>query len=311
MTKFFAGLSAVLAALVLMTSPAFADGHGKPSPDVAEAPVHAAPLPTTTTQPATSAPQGQSGQISLNNGLSLNVPTGWKFYSADEARAFLARANAVAPSGEVLGMLAPASERVDAPDAWACVLSYDALGYVRADTAGGLQAANFENDVKTARSSQNRPFEGFAVQPAFDNAAFNVTWAERTAPPAAGGKDFRAEQKALGRQGVVGFTSIGTADQMPEITAAAPTLLAMLTFPEGQRYADFNAQTDRVSNYDVPGLITGVAAVAPAPQAAAQQTPAGGINAMYLWVAAGVIALAAAGFVLTRRRKDQNLTPDA
>lgn len=313
-TLFAAAGALAAAALLLLSSPAFADGHSKPGPDVAEPPVHAAPLQPANTQPAaTAGPQGQSGQISLHNGdLSLNVPDGWKFYSADEARAFLARANAATPSGDILGMLAPANERVDAPDSWACVLSYDAIGYVRADSAGGLSAANFEDDVKSARTNQHRPFEGFAIQPAFDNAGLNLTWAERTAPPAAGGKDFRHEQKALGRQAVVGFTSIGTADQMPEITAAAPAMLAMLTFPEGQRYADFNASADRVSNYSVPGLITGVASVVAAPPAEAEQTaPAGGINAIYVWVAAGVAALAGAGYLLTRRRRDANIEPEA
>ncbi|HVZ99012.1 MAG TPA: DUF2167 domain-containing protein [Caulobacterales bacterium] len=309
MGKLFACAGAVLAAALLLASPAYADGRGKPSPDVAEAPVHAVPLRPTLSEPA---PQGQSGQIALRDGVTLNVPDGWRFYPAEQARAFLSRSNAAAPSGDTLGMLAPASERIDAPDAWACIISYDAIGYVRADTASGLGEANFEDQVKRARASQNRPFEGFAIAPAFDAAAFDLSWAERTAPPAAGGKDFRHEQKALGRQAVVGFTSIGTADQMPEITAAAPTLFSMLSFPEGQRYADFNAGGDRLSNYGVPGLITGIAATATAETAAQQQGPAaGGINSMYLWIAAGVIALAAGGFFLTRRRRDRNIEPEA
>ena len=295
-----------LAALSLLSAtPAFADGRGDPGPDRAAPPVRAGPL-----QPATdasSAPQGQSGIIPLNDGaMTLNVPDGYRFYSAAEAQAFMARNNASAPEGATLGLLARAGDDIRANGTWATVISYDAIGYVQPETAAGLSDANFETSVRDARTTQDRAFEGFIAQPAFDAATPNLVWAERSAVPGAGGKDLRYEQKVLGRNGVACLTSIGSADQFDDITAAAADLRGMLSFSEGQRHADFQPASDQVSAYSVPGLVTGVANAQPQAVAASTggaQTAFGGLAGWFPWVAFGVLGLAIVGFVMMRRRR--------
>ena len=291
---------AVLAAIALTLAPAaLAGGRGEAGPDRAAAPVHAAPVTPT------AAPEGRSGVIPLNGGeLSLNVPSGWKFYSAEEAYAYLQRTGAPPPGGSVLGLLARANVNVRQPGTWATVVSYDAIGYVQSETASGLTADNFETDVRTARVSQNRAFEGFAAAPAFDADTPKLVWAERAAEPGSHGADLRYEQKTLGRHGVACLTSIGSADQMDEIAAAAADLQSMLTFPEGRRHSDFQPASDQVSAYTVPALVTGVAG---APQALADtsstggQSSFGGLAGWFPWIALGVAGLAGAGYLLFRR----------
>ncbi|MBC7770260.1 MAG: DUF2167 domain-containing protein, partial [Phycisphaerales bacterium] len=256
-----------------------------------------------------SAPQGRSGAIALDRGLSLNVPEGYRYYSAEEAQAFMERNSAAAPRGEVLGMLARARDDVRAAGTWATIISYDAIGYVQPETASGLSDANLEVDVREARTSQGRMFEGFAAVPAFDAAMPHMLWAERVAAPGSQGKDLRHEQKVLGRAGVAGLTSIGSLDQMAQIEAAAAALRGMLSFREGRRHADFEAAGDTVSTYSVPGLVTGVPNAAPAAEIAAAtgetQTAFGGLAGWFPWVALGVIVLAIAGFVLMRRKREE------
>jgi uncharacterized membrane-anchored protein len=298
---------ALLALLAcLLPGSAFADGRGNAGPDVAAPPVHAAPLP------ASAPAAGRTGQISLMNGeLSLNVPQGWKFYSAEEAQAFLQRTSAPAPSGTVLGLLAKSGVNPRQAGAWAAVVSYDAIGYVQPETSSGLAEPNFETAVRSARASQSRSFEGFAAQPAFDTAAPDLLWAERTAAPgAANGADLRVEEKLIGRYGVASLTSIGSADQMAEIMGAAHDLKSMLAFPDGRKASDFQAGTDHVSAYTVPALVTGVPpasaqALAQTPASGQAQTAFGGFPA-YGWIAAGVAILAALGFVFMRRRKPED-----
>lgn len=308
-------MRAALAALALvMVAPAYADGPGNPGPNEAAAPVRAAPVTQPPAAQPAAAPAARTGVIPLgDSGLSLNVPTNYRFYSADEARAFVQRANQQLPSGDIYGLLARNGEDVRAPGTWATVVSYDAIGYVQPQTASGLTDANFETQVRDARQAQSRRFEGFATTPSFNAEAPYVVWAERVAAPGgAGGKDLRYEQKILGREGVAGMTSIGSADQQPAIAAAAATLRGMLTFAEGKRHADFQAASDTVSDYSVPGLVTGV----PTPREGQQlvnvadngsgQTAFGGLSGYFPWIALGVVVLAGGGYLLMRRREDDD-----
>jgi uncharacterized membrane-anchored protein len=303
---------ALLAALALLIAPAaFADGPGDAGPDRAAAPVRAAPLAPA----AGETPAGRTGIIPLNdNELTLNVPRGYRFYSAEEAYAYLQRNNSPAPNGTVLGLIARDDADIRSPDTWATVVSYDAIGYVQPQTAAGLGDANFETEVRAARAAQNRAFEGFALPPGFDTEAPQLVWAERAAPPGSRGKDFRHEQKSLGRYGVACLTSIGSADQMDEIVAAAANLQAMLTFPDGRKHRDFQAASDQVSTYSVPGLVTGVPAGAQAladiSSSGGSQTAFGGLAGWFPWIALGVVGIAIVGYMMMRRRDDEDEDED-
>jgi uncharacterized membrane-anchored protein len=321
----FARAGVIFAALALLASAqAFADGPGGAGPNVAAPPVRAAPQPAPTPQPEpqASAPSaapaqvaGQSGQLTLMGGeLGLNVPETHRFYPAEAALAYLQRNNANAPNGTLVGLLASADANIDQPGAVATVLSYDAIGYVPGETASGLSESAFLSSVQAARSDQGRRFEGFAIDPAFDATAANVVWAERTGLPGAQtGGDFRHEARVLGRNGVVGLTTLGSADQQPQITEALPALLGMVSFPEGRRYGDFQPASDPVSNYTVPTLVTGAPPAEPQAlvnQGVDTQTSVGGLAGAFPWIAGGVIVLAAAGYLMMRRRRDPNMDPE-
>lgn len=305
---------AMLAALALfIAAPAYADGPGLPEANYAAPPVRAAPVtaPPPAADPA-AAPAGRTGVVPLGNGLSLNVPASYRFYSAEEAQRYLQRANQPAPGGVVYGLIARNGEDIRAPGTWATVVSYDAIGYVQSETSAGLSDANFEAQVAEARRTQRRRFESLASPPSFNAETPYLIWAENVAPPGEGGKDMRYEQKILGRSGVVGMTSIGAADQLPAMEAASTELRGMLTFPEGQRHADFQAASDTVSTYSVPGLVTGVPTAQP--QAAADaattggtgQTAFGGLAGYFPWIALGVVLLAGVGYMAMRRRNDDD-----
>lgn len=304
-------LSHALAALLLIcAAPAFADGPGDPGENVAAPPVRAQPVPPPTAQPA--AAEGRTGQIVMDD-IVLNVPAGYRFYSATEAHAYLQRNGAAAPQGTVLGLLAPANANIRQPGVWATVVSYDAIGYVQPATASGLSDTNFESQVREARQQQQRQFEGFAAPPAFTAEAPHLIWAERAAAPGARGPDLRHEQKVLGRYGVACLTSIGAADQMTAMQTAATQLRGMLSFPAGRGHGDFQAATDQVSAYTVPGLVTGMAEAAPIAEAAGAggsgsgQTGIGGMAGIFPWIAFGVVALGILGYLMLRgRNRDED-----
>lgn len=298
-------LSHALAAAIAMlfAAPALADGPGDAGPDVAAPPVRAQPIAPA----AAAAVEGRTGAIAMDD-ISYNVPAGYKFYPASEALAFLQRNNAPTPPGAVLGLVARDGVNVRQPGAWATVVSYDAIGYVQGETASGLADASFESSVRDARALQNRAFEGFAETPSYNADTQRLVWAERAAAPGGQGADLRHEIKALGRYGVAGLTTIGSADQMGEIVAASNALSAGLTFPWGRRHEEFVAASDQVSAFSVPALVTGVAAEPAAAAAATDsgQTGFGGLAGWFPWIAVGAIGLAIAGYMLMRNRRSDD-----
>ncbi len=332
-------LARALIIAAVCAAPAYADGPAVATPDVAappvappaaQAPVRAAPVPA---EPAaTPAPVGQTGAITLpgSTGLAINVPQGYRYYTADEARGFLQRSGAANPQGDILGLLLPAGADPRAPDVWGTVVSYQPIGHISSASASQLTAPTLEADVRAARVGQNRPFEGFAAVPSYAEAGPTLSWAERSAAPGSGGRDLRHEQRLLGRNGVAGLTTVGSADQLGAVTAAAPDMLTMVAFGAGQRHSDFNAQSDRASDWTLPMLVTGNAPADPQAEAAmvaagptdTTQTGGGLLGGMFPWIAAGVAALAGVGYMVARamnrgRREeadyddgeDPNLTP--
>ncbi|MET0181703.1 MAG: DUF2167 domain-containing protein [Caulobacterales bacterium] len=328
------------AAALLLAAPAFADGPRVDTPDVAARPIErptppppAAPAtpsqppvraaPVAPAEPAATAPApiGQTGAITLpgNTGMALNVPQNYRFYDAAQAQAFLQRNGAATPTGDILGLLMPAGVQPTQEGAWGTIVSFQPVGYVTTTTASRIAEPAFEAEVRAARAGQTRPFEGFYFPPGFEDIKHALTWAERSAAPGAGGRDLRYEQRLLGRNGVACLTTIGNADQQPDVQAAAPNLLSQIAFGAGQRYEDFNASTDRVSDYDVPGLISGltvsqqqalIADAASTGQAAAAPVNEGGglLGGMFPWIAIGIAVLAGIGYFIARamRRRDDD-----
>ncbi len=308
----------------LMASPAFADGrHARPTPDVAAPPVQQAPVRAAPIAPATPAtlpaPIGQTGAIALpaETGLALNVPRSYRFYTADAAQEFLRRNNAAAPSGQILGLLMPAATNPTTADAWGVVLSYQPIGHVATDGTAKLADPALEAQVRAARVGANRPFEGFAQPPVFVLATPSLSWAERSAAPGVGGRDLRYEIRMLGRTAVSGLTAVGSQDQLPAVTAAAPDLMTMLTFGAGQRYSDFSQGADQVSAYDLAALVIGapeasqglVADAASAEGGGLQTVSSGGgglLGGLFPWIAGGVVVLAGIGYLVARMMSRRN-----
>lgn len=323
--------AAFAAAAIMLAAPAFADGPRVDTPDVAAPPIPRAAAPQPTSPPVRAAPVtpaapapaqpavapppvGQTGAITLpsNTGLALNVPQGYRFYDAAQAQAFLQRNGAATPPGDVLGLLMPAGMQPLQDGAWGTIISFQPIGYVATTTAPRINDPGFEAEVRAARAGQARPFEGFYGPLVFADAGPALTWAERSAAPGAGGRDLRYEQRLLGRNGVACLTTVGNADQQPAVEAAAPDLLRQIAFGAGQRHADFNAATDRTSEYDVPGLVTNLtvaqaqaltadAASTEAPATAPQEGGGGGLlGGIFPWIALGIAALAGIGYFIAR-----------
>jgi hypothetical protein len=197
------------------------------------------------------------------------------------------------------------------------VLSYDAIGNVPETGADEIGAINFLDTVKAARPAD--PLDSFAVAPSYDPVAKDLAWAEQYTAKSSR-NSLRYEQRGLGRAGVVGLTTIARPAALEKVKAEAKNVRAMVTFNDGQRYGDFIAASDRVSDCNLPCLIDGKArpaAVAPTPENA----PAAGGFAIadllpggkFGWVSylAGGLAVLALGYGVVRAVSGNKTTTEA
>lgn len=268
--------AATVAVAVGVAGLALADGMG-PRPtkkQVAAKAVEKAAAPTAF---------GQTGEITVPGGqIKLFVPANYYFLSGAEARAHLQRIGTPIPPGEVVGMVAPANTRPIDDNFWGAVISTNPLGHVAEERAERLVAPDFPDEVRAARPASSPRLDAFASAPVHDRVRHLTVWTERTTGPATA-RTVRSEQRLLGRNVVAGVTIDGRADQTGAITAGAPDIARMISFPAGQAYGDFAPATDTAPLYDLPSLITlkpkpTTTAVVVAP-ASTPGTPAKGIPA--------------------------------
>ena len=104
---------------------------------------------------------------------------------------------------------------------------------------------------------------GWAEKPAYDAATHRLVWAmssREKGAPAGEPQGVNYNTYVLGREGYFMLNLVTGLDDLPRDKPAALGLLQALDFNEGQRYADFNASTDRVAEYGLAALVVGVAA---------------------------------------------------
>jgi uncharacterized membrane-anchored protein len=295
------------------------------------------------------APDGaRAGMISLDEGVTLNVPQGWAFWPAAEAQTYLRRIQAPTPQGRVLGIIAPAERRPTDAEFWGAVVTFTGIGRVSETRAERFTAMDFLDEARGARPANGPRLAGFPIAPAYDPGRKVVTWAERI-DGAPGDRPLRLEHRLLGRRGVAGLTTAAKTDQQPLLAAASSILSNMLGFSPGNGAADA-VSTDPAAMFDLPGVITNrpigqtpavttanapavsglkttplagaesnasggapsPATGAAAPAAAAGDGLAGMLDGWFQWVALGILVLAALPWIIFRRSEDdidENLQP--
>lgn len=249
----------------------------------------------------------------------VDLTSGYVFIPAPDLPPILKTLNAPPPrSGDMQGAIAPAGKRAGASDYWISVLTYNASGNTPETGSDELAAINFFDSVKAARPAD--PLESFGAAPVYDPVAKNLAWTENYTAKA-GRNSLRNEQRALGRAGVIGLTTIGRPTASATVATEARAVRAMVSFNDGQRYSDFIPSTDRVSDCNLPCLIDGkprpaIAAPAPEPAPMAAFTAADLLpGGKYGWASylAGGLAVLGLGYGITRAmqsgKADDNIPP--
>ena len=210
----------------------------------------------------------KTGQVSVGDGLAtLNVPPAFRFVGQKDAEKILLLWGN--PPGETppLGILFPAGATPMTEDAWAVILQYEESGYVKDDDADSIKYDELLATMKEGarEASKERVKEGYeaielvgwAAPPRYDKASHKMYWAKELKFGDAPEHTLNYNIRMLGRRGVLVLNAVASMDQLKDIEAATPGLLAMVDFQEGHRYVDFDPSKDKYAAYGLAALVAG------------------------------------------------------
>jgi len=211
----------------------------------------------------------KQGEIALSGGLAkIKLPENFRYLDPNDTRTVLTRIWGNPDTGvHSLGMLVPTGLSPMADDAWAVIISYEEDGYVKDNDAAKINYDDLLKQMKdgTREASKERVKKGYpaielvgwATPPRYDAQAHKMYWAKEIRFANNPETTLNYNIRMLGRRGVLVLNAVAATSQLAEIEKATPTILSMVDFQEGHRYADFKPGTDKVATYGLATLVAG------------------------------------------------------
>lgn len=212
--------------------------------------------------------QYQSGVISLGDGkLKLTLPPDFQYLDPANARKVLVDIFGNPPNaGSTDGMIVPKGINFITGVGWTAVLKWKDEGYVKDDDYGTTDFNEMLTELQKGYKigSDERVRDGYgkmelaawAQPPHYDKATHKLYYAKLFD---VGGPEeqLNYDIRVLGRHGHLELSIMSAKSEMADIEAKAPTILGMVDFTDGNRYADFKPGTDKVAAYGIAGLVAG------------------------------------------------------
>lgn len=193
----------------------------------------------------------------LGTAAQVKVPAGYVFAGGGDTRIIMETMQNPT-TGRELGFVAPSGED------WFAVFEYDAVGYVKDDEKGSLDADALLQSIKegTAAGNEERVRRGWPTMtiigwetpPRYNEQTHNLEWAVRA--ESEGQPVVNYNTRLLGRGGVMEVTLVTDPSTLAETLPKFKTMLAGFDFVQGQKYAEFRPG-DKMAAYGLTGLIVG------------------------------------------------------
>jgi uncharacterized membrane-anchored protein len=215
--------------------------------------------------------QGGPRVIALGNGADakLNIPAGYGFIPKNEAGRFM-RAIGNQVDDRFQGLIVPSDRE---SGMWIMDVSYNPEGYIKDDDAKDWnpddllksmkEGADESNKDRAAKGIPEIEVVGWVEKPQYDASTHRLVWSlavrdKGQVPGTEEGVNYNTLM--LGRAGFISMNLITGRSRIDALKPVAKELLAGVEFDNGKKYADFNAETDKVAEYGLAALVAGVAA---------------------------------------------------
>jgi len=208
----------------------------------------------------------QSGKIEIKDGIaSLNLPEGYAFLSAKDARFILEDCFNNPPDSDVLGLVAPGGAETDFD--WFLIIYYSDEGHIKDDDAKDMDYDELLESMieDTKAGSEERKKKGYgtvellgwAEPPHYDAESHKLYWAKKLMFETNEAPTLNYDVRILGRHGYLTYTAVADLDDLSVVAQGCKAILAATEFTEGNKYRDFDPKLDKVAAYGIGGLIAG------------------------------------------------------
>ncbi|MGH8433667.1 MAG: DUF2167 domain-containing protein [Pseudomonas sp.] len=211
----------------------------------------------------------QTGKVVIGDNLAtLDLPKQFVFLDSAEAERVLTVAWGNPPSEPLpLGMILPAGISPLAGESWAVTIEYEENGYVSDEDAADIDYGEMlkgmqEDSIANNKWRSEQGYEpvaliGWAAEPHYDAEGKKLYWAKELKFGEAENNTLNYNIRVLGRKGVLVLNFVADMGQLAAIEQNLPGVLAMTEFNDGNRYADFDPELDKVAAYGLGALIAG------------------------------------------------------
>lgn len=209
----------------------------------------------------------QTGPITLENGIGLTVPAGYKFIPSNDAEWIVYDLWGNPRSSGIMGMIVKEDYEVLNEGGWAFILTFDKMGYVEDDDASKIDYDDLLKEMQSGEAEENKEREkmgygsihmlGWASKPYYDEKNKVLHWAKSLKFSGSEDTTLNYDVRVLGRYGVLSMNAVGNIHDLNDIKANIPAVTKIAHFTSGNAYADFDSKIDKVAAVTIGGLVAG------------------------------------------------------
>jgi uncharacterized membrane-anchored protein len=212
----------------------------------------------------------QSGMVTLPGDRAvLNLPESFRYLAPGDAQRLIEQGWGNPPgSGEgTLGMILPAALNPLGEEGWGVIITYSDDGHVADDDASSIDYADLLKEMQESTDASNEErvkagygsikLAGWAEAPHYDATAKKIYWAKDLVFGDNPNHTLNYCIRVLGRTGVLELNAVAGMSQLTQVKQSMNQVVGFADFTQGNRYADFNADTDQVAAYGLAALVAG------------------------------------------------------
>lgn len=196
------------------------------------------------------------------------IAEGFAFLDAADTKKLLTDVwgNPPEVGARALGAIVPKGVSPLAAESWAAIITYEDEGHVADDDAASINYTDLLKEMQDSTTEENKEREtagygaitlvGWAQEPKYDKTEHKLYWAKHLAFSGEKVDTLNYAIRALGREGVLQINVIAGMNQLKDVNDKVPGMLSMVSFTDGNRYADYK-DGDKLAAYGIAGLIAG------------------------------------------------------